>query len=439
MKRIVLLTALLAAGLARAAEDTASLEAKVDKLRSEIAQLRDLLAQSMEMDRQQAAAPATPRDALTATYADGFYTWAGPEGRIKLGGYAQFDGRWFEQGSPGDSAFRVRRLRPDLRGELPNQFAWRLQTDFSGSSATLVDGSLEYRGWKDVTPKVGQFKEPFGLEAMYSPAHLDFLERSLMSLAFAPLEDIGAGVFGTALDQRLTYGVGVFNGRGKNTEDNQNDKDVAGRVQFSPFGDTDDPWLKGLAVGVSATRGEQDEDLEDAGYRSPGRVPFLRYAEGVAEDGTRERWGADIEWYIGPGSLKAEWMEVEQDLVYSATDATDASFDGWAVTATWLLTGEEKPRNRPLRDVGLGQGSWGAWEVALRVEEFNADTALFTSGLALGTDQARATTAGLNWYPNGHLRVMANYVHVSYDDEITADDVTTDDEDVALLRFQYSL
>lgn len=446
MSKHLIIAGLLLAGQIVAAEDALTLENKVDRLRTEISELRQLLAESMELDRQamQAAAAtaapaALPRNAVTATYEDGFYQFAGPEGRLKIGGYAQFDGRWVEQGSPADSAFRVRRARIDLRGELPNQFAWRLMPDFSGSSATLIDGWVEYRGWDLGVPRVGQFKEPFGLEAMYSPAWLDFTERSMISTAFAPLEDIGIGLTGQALDKHLWYGVGAFNGRGTNKEDNQNDKDIAGRLQFTPWAGDESPWLAGLALGVSATRGEQDEVLKGAEYRSAARVPFVRYADNAASDGNRDRWGADVEWFVGPASLKAEWMEIEQDRIFAGSTNVNAAFDGWAVTLTCLLTGEDKPRNRALKDVGLGQGSWGAWEVLFRVEEFNADTGLFDTGLATGTDQALAYTAGLNWYPNGHTRVMLNGVHVDYDDEITVDGQTTDNEDVALLRLQYNL
>jgi phosphate-selective porin len=330
-------------------------------------------------------------------------------------------------------------VRPELRGELPNKFAWRMQADLAGSTAKLVDGSMEYRGWDWGTPKVGQFKEWFGGEAMYSSRYLDFLERSMMSTAFAPLEDVGAGVSGTVLGKKLFYGVGLFNGRGRNIEDNQNDKDVAGRIQFTPWAGEESPWVSGFSVGASATHGEQDELLKGVEYRSAGRVPFLRYDDGAESDGNRDRWGADVEWFVGPASIKAEYMEIQQDMIFAGSTNIDASFDGWAVTLTYLLTGEEKPRNRPLRDVGLGQGSTGAWELALRVEEFNAESGLLESGLARGTDSARAYTAGLNWYPNANIRLMLNGVHVDYDDDITVDGETTDDEDVAMLRCQYSL
>lgn len=446
MSKHMLFAGLLLAGQIAAAEDALTLENKVDRLRTEISELRQLLAESMELDRQAMQAAATPapaatpaRNAVTATYEDGFYQFAGPEGRLKIGGYAQFDGRWVEQGSPGDSAFRLRRVRPDLRGELPNQFAWRIQGEFAGSSATLDEGWVEYRGWSWGAPKVGQFKEPFGLEAMYSPQWLDFVERTMISTAFAPMEDIGAGVTGQLLNKHLWYGVGVFNGRGTNKEDNQNDKDVAGRLQLTPWAGDESPWLTGLSLGVSATRGEQDETLKGAEYRSAARVPFIRYTDNAASDGNRDRWGADVEWFVGPASLKAEWMEIEQDRIFAGSTNVNATFDGWAVTLTCLLTGEDKPRNRALKDVGLGQGSWGAWEVLFRMEEFNADTGLLDTGLATGTDQALAYTAGLNWYPNGHVRLMLNGVHVDYDDEITVDGQTTDDEDVALLRLQYTL
>ena len=440
MRKCLIAIAVLAALGVRADEDSTRLEAKVDQLRTEVAQLLQLLAESMEMDRQQAATQAAaPRDAVRTSYSNGWYILSGPEGRLRLGGYGQLDARWFEQGDGGEDAFRIRRLRPTIAGDTPNDFAWQIRGDFAGSNAKLVDGWVEYTGWSWGAPRLGQYTEPFGLEALYSSANLDFLERSMISTAFAPMEDAGGGINGKLFGKRLRYGVGLFNGRATNLEENNSDKDVAGRVQWMPWLGDESPWLAGIAVGASATHGEQDDELTSTPYRSAGRVPFVQFADGVKSDGNRDRWGADVEWYVGPASLKAEWMQVEQDNIFAGSTNVDATFDGWAVTLTCLLTGEDKPRDRPLTDVGLGQGSWGAWELAFRIEEFNADDGLFQTGLALGTENARAYTAGLNWYPNGHVRVMLDGVHVDYEDALRLHGRTIDDEDVALLRWQFSL
>jgi phosphate-selective porin OprO/OprP len=51
------------------------------------------------------------------------------------------------------------------------------------------------------------------------------------------------------------------------------------------------------------------------------------------------------------------------------------------------------------------KGGWGAWELATGYDSINLNSGAIKGG--------RASTAkfGVNWYPNSHVRVMANYVH----------------------------
>jgi phosphate-selective porin OprO/OprP len=287
--------------------------------------------------------------------------------------------------------------------------------------------------------RAGQIKEPFSLDEIISAAWIDFVERSMISTAFAPKEDVGVGLYGQCWDGRIEYAMGAFNGQPRNVAENNDDKDVAGRLVIAPWVTSDYALLKGLYLGVCATHGEQDENLAGDSYRTASTLPFFTYAEGIRNDGKFDRLGADIEWLIGPASLRAEWMKVDQEYVHGVETRADMNADGWYVSGTYLLTGEDKPRDRNINDLNLKNGTLGAWEVEARYEEFNADSDLLERSLATGTDQARALTAGLNWYPNSNVRVMANAVHVKFDDTLLVDGHAVDDEDLALLRLQYSL
>lgn len=55
------------------------------------------------------------------------------------------------------------------------------------------------------------------------------------------------------------------------------------------------------------------------------------------------------------------------------------------------------------------------------------------------TDEASGFTVGLNWYPNDMVRFMLNYNHIEFDDPISVDNETVDDEDVILTRFEVAL
>ncbi len=62
--------------------------------------------------------------------------------------------------------------------------------------------------------------------------------------------------------------------------------------------------------------------------------------------------------------------------------------------------------------------------------------ATFETGMATGTDKAEIYTIGLNWYLNDYLRMIFDYEHTDFDDEITVGDETLSDEDALFVRCQ---
>jgi phosphate-selective porin OprO and OprP len=99
--------------------------------------------------------------------------------------------------------------------------------------------------------------------------------------------------------------------------------------------------------------------------------------------------------------------------------APSAKFDGGYAEASWMLTGETHPYNpataaygaiKPLRPFALDGYSWGAWELAGRVSTMDLNDQLASAAGIAGGRQT-IYTAGLNWYVNGNVRFMLNYLH----------------------------
>jgi len=137
----------------------------------------------------------------------------------------------------GDStnSFRTRRVRPSLRGKLFGSVGYRVQYELAGSPS-LLDA---YVNWGPSTGKlqIGQFKAPFGRQELTSIAKQQFVNRSIASARFAPSRQQGLAVLGKASNKRLEYGLGVFNGNGRNkSKDDNSEKMVAGRVAFNVLG-----------------------------------------------------------------------------------------------------------------------------------------------------------------------------------------------------------
>jgi hypothetical protein len=79
----------------------------------------------------------------------------------------------------------------------------------------------------------------------------------------------------------VSYGIGVFNGTGMNRADENDAKDLVGRIVITP------PAFEGLSIGISGGAGEQaDGDRERAG----AFVAFERERGRIAVEALRETY-----------------------------------------------------------------------------------------------------------------------------------------------------
>jgi len=150
--------------------------------------------------------------------------------------------------------------------------------------------------------------------------------------------------------------------------------------------------------------------------------------------------GGEVQWIYGPGDIKAEYAGASFNDVELSGLKKDAKAQSWYVSATHVLTGERKQRNKPLqpkKDFYPGKEGWGAWEVAARYEEFFVNESLITQGFATGTDRVDALSFGLNWWPNAHTRLMFDYVVNIFSDGVLASGEIMDKENLFLIRTQY--
>lgn len=94
-------------------------------------------------------------------------------------------------------------------------------------------------------------------------------------------------------------------------------------------------------------------------------------------------------------------------------------FQGGYAQAGYVLTGETRAYNpssasyggvKPAHPFSLDGGGWGAWEIAGRYSTVDLNNQLGTaSGIAGG--RQTVYTLALNWYVNGNVRFMLDYLH----------------------------
>ena len=229
--------------------------------------------------------------------------------RVHVGGRTQFDSSWFHsdpQVNENDPSlaypiqdgvdFRRARLRVD--GTMYETIDWAAEYDFVNSSQVLTSNSgpsnsLDFPAPTDLwfhfkevpwvgNIRVGNHKEPIGMEHLISSQHLPFMERSFNQDAFygafnngfAP----GISIFDDWHEERGTWAIGIFKPT-TNPFASSNvpgDSSVTGRVTWLPQYQDDGAYL--LHLGISARH--TSLAANDVRFRTRGpeqeRPKFLR-------------------------------------------------------------------------------------------------------------------------------------------------------------------
>lgn len=406
-------------------------------------------AKILEQIRMDGTHQTNAQKEVRTSYDDGF-TLSGSDDVLKIGAWLQNDVRIFGAGHPGTTQFLIRRARIDLRGSLEKIFGYRLMGEFEGDGGTnvasLKEGWVEYNQFPTFRVKIGQFKEPFGLENLYGDLWLDFMERPIAENFIRPEQDLGVMISGKLFANRLEYGIGAFNGSGTNIAESNDDKDIAGRLALTPCAPCASRWLKQLTFGASGSYGKQTSTLDGSGPTTAAGTRFFSFANptgggDVTVNAVRLRAGGDVAWFIGPVSFKSEYaFSQTRDVTFGGT-ASSLNLHGLSAQFTWLLTGEDKTNQNsviPKRAFNPREGHWGAVELALRGEASFSEQGFIDTGFATGTDDVLGATAGINWTLNRHIRNSINYVFTKFDDVITAAG-SKDLEQALLMRFQFNL
>jgi hypothetical protein len=207
----------------------------------------------------------------------------GDEGFMQPGALIQGWYFYSHQNKTTTNTFRIRRAELSVKGEIvPDLVGYKIMIDpaktlrFNSGSAPVLDAAGDpvapaesvnvttppddtsilqdvsatfMTDYVDVS--IGQFKIPVSYEGFNSSSKLLFPERALVSRQFGDRRDIGL-----RFDKKFEhfgYNAGIYNGAGLNRIDQNNQKDIALRLEAYP--------IKGITLGAVgyATLGERDD------------------------------------------------------------------------------------------------------------------------------------------------------------------------------------
>ena len=331
------------------------------------------------------------------------------EGKVnrmpKISGFVQsmYLANLNDDGGLIDNTFRMRRVRMSVEGTLFKGLTYKIQGDFS-RSPMLVDAFLKYKPCNEFAIQIGQFKTPFSIESPINPVNLEIFDYGESVQKLVGYSDVcGVGSLGRDLGIMATgslfpiekqngekfglvdYSIGVFNGNGANQLDNNNRKDVVGRLDVHP-------GLKDLTLSGSYYYGfYRNQTVENAEIKFPEFEDVLnRFAHG-----DRNRWAAGLQYNDGKFVIRGEYFNGQTGYIHYVK--TDSGF-------TW--TEESLTSNGYYAVAGynfaLGKDKSQKLMPVLRYEHFAQNAAIEKGG-------TNYYTVGLNYWPLKSVNFKLDY------------------------------
>ena len=228
-----------------------------------------------------------------------------------LGGLLQADYRYFDYDTadPNENKFDLRRVRLHLRGQALGLFDYKFEYEFQGAnSRNLLDAYADAHLFPYASFRIGQFKEPFSLEHCTLDSLGFFAERS-MGYYLTPRRDLGLMAHASLWEDRINYGLGMFNGDGLDDAEvgNVDDPEFTARATLMPFKDWG--WgtslLHGFQVGGSFSYANIDHTNVEIHVKTTGLTEFFDVASRakfniIRQANNRSRYGAEVAWVWGP-------------------------------------------------------------------------------------------------------------------------------------------
>ena len=303
----------------------------------------------------------------------------------KISGFVQglYQANLDEDFNLNSNTLRMRRVRMSVEGKLTKTLSYKIQGDFS-RSPMMVDAFVKYKPCNEFAIQVGQFKTPFTLESPINPVNLEIFDYGESVQKLVGYGDV-CGVGGLGRDigvmasgdlfkpegkdfSLVTYYLGVFNGNGPCTTDNNNRKDVVGRLEVHPM-------LKALTLSASYYTGKYTKD-DNANC-------------------TRDRWSAGMQYNDGDLVVRGEYLNG----VTGYYDGITMDTDGNLIEQTYQSNGYYGMAGYNIR---FGKDNSQKLMPVLRYEHFTQNINVTDGG-------TNYYTVGINYWPVKSLNFKLDY------------------------------
>lgn len=311
----------------------------------------------------------------------------------------------------------ARRARIGVTGKFLDDWGFNLVLDGGGSggasSATLNKAYLTYSGLKPLKIWAGFLTVPYTLDRATSSSNITFMERAAPVEVAASIGAATRSAFGiTANGRRWWAGAFVTGPEAGKTSHDSGQAAVTGRAVVMPVLTDKGSLLIGGDVQYlfSAPTGASELNLRD---RIELRIDGNRIlgTGGLPIDSARVLSG-ELAGAFRSFHFQGEYFNFNVERTRGSGPSLD--FNGYYFQGGYILTGEKRSYDAssgsyegvvPSHPFDPKRRGWGAWEIAARYSMIDLNDKDVFGG------RQENVTLGLNWYANGNIRFMLDYIN----------------------------
>lgn len=424
-----------------AAARIAALEAQLQTLQQQVADLKAATAASLKDVR-------AAQSATTVSIAAGRPTIASGDGAYSatLHGVMQLDAAQYFQdknlpavlGNARDlnNGTNFRRARLGVDGKFAKYFDYSILLDFGGAGADGAGQLQELFVQYNYAPfkiRVGAYAPNLGLEDAASTNGSLFPERPSAAEAARGLAgaDRRIALQGQVVQDRWILSGAVTGAKAGDGQTFDEQLGYLGRFAFVPVKGPDYLIHLGANASVVATPA-QSTALTGAYAVTIQDRPELRVdgqqliSTGAIDAKGARHFGLEAAAQKKGLLIQGEYFDYKIDRRNAAAGVTDPKFTGWYVEGGWVLTGEARKYNPNTfafdapaiaNPFDPKAGKWGAWELAGRysVLDLNHHENATLAGDRVRGGEQTIWTVGLNWFPNSVTKFSVDYLDVDVD------------------------
>ncbi|MCK5878286.1 MAG: hypothetical protein KAH24_00795 [Holophagae bacterium] len=276
----------------------------------------------------------------------------------------------------------------------------------------LYDYRIDVPSSANTTISIGKQKEPISMDRLMPMIFEPMQERASASDAMLPARNVGVVWSGRNSDTYITWAAGAFNDwLDTNKDFNETASQFIGRLTWVPLVSEDESNL--LHLGVGYRYSDAKEGFRYFTEPEMNKLPVF-VDTGIHDAESFDLINLELSWRKGPFWFSSEYMQsnVKNSLL------GDPSFDGYHLTASWVITGEMRPYNKKNGIFGnvpvaktIRQDGIGAWEIGVRYSALDLADEMIDGG------DMQISSLGLNWWLTPVFCLNMNYRHIESEQE----------------------